>query len=318
MILTEAGKDIGLGHFTRCSSLAEELRQTGINTEMLVFMKEFDLEDTLIVNADWLNKPEILSPYLTCDLVVIDSYLAKPDFYAYLKTLFDCVVAIDDYNRITYPVDMVINPNIFFHEMDYSNQVAECVGGKKYVILRSEFRKQKEKFEVNQQLKEILITIGGTDYRRILPQIISSCLRFGEFLVTVIFPENDFPQSTESNLTILPTLTATEMRSHMMCADIVISACGQTLHELASLGCPTIGICLDIDQIPNQKLYMEYGFIQKKIQWNDADLEEKIISSIDSLRSLKKRKRQHELSRELLDNEGVSNVVKTLISFMDD
>jgi UDP-2,4-diacetamido-2,4,6-trideoxy-beta-L-altropyranose hydrolase len=310
LILTEAGKNIGFGHYSRCSALQQELEADGIETTMAVYFQDYDIDDNSIIKSNWLQNLSI-SENNNWDIVIVDSYLASKDIYIKLDPRAKKVVAIDDYNRITYPVQLVINPNVFFNSIDYSNQRAKCLGGKDYVILRSEFRKAVLLPITNDKPKEILVTIGGSDFRKLLPVIIQACLETEIPNITVIDPEG-IASCENQRVKLMTVQNAGSMCRLMQQSDIVISACGQTLHELASLGKATVGICLDVDQIPNQAYYLKQEFLPSKIQWNDGGIANKIKDGISAFTSKAKRSGIAINSPTFIDKNGVMNIVSVL------
>jgi UDP-2,4-diacetamido-2,4,6-trideoxy-beta-L-altropyranose hydrolase len=309
LILTEGGKNIGLGHYTRCSALCDAIEAGGDEAYMMVFLNEFDIKNNKLIKANWLKDLGQTLAYKDCDTVIVDSYLAKEDIYRKLHAAFKKVIVIDDYNRLQYRATALINPNVFFESIDYSNQTAQCLGGKNYVILRKEFRQQPKEVYIKNSVEEILITIGGSDFRNILPFIAKACLETQAQKITIIASEINNLNIEDKRVSIVPLQNASGIYYLMQKADLVISACGQTLHELASLGKPTIGICLDIDQEPNQKFYFEKGFLSTIINWNDKDLPNKIQTAITLYQPIEKRKWIASNAPLLIDRFGVTNIV---------
>ncbi|WP_375560711.1 GNAT family N-acetyltransferase [Bernardetia sp. OM2101] len=307
LILTEAGESIGYGHYMRCLALQKEAQNQSISTKMILHVKgneKFDVNGKIY---NWLDKSELnikidAEIKNQFDTILVDSYLADEEIYRFLKTKFKKVIVIDDYNRINYDADLIINPNVFFEQIDYSNQKAKCIGGKKFVLLHSIFTSLENKTQENdntqnqnpQPVENILITLGGTDFRDLLPQLILICLNQNLKKIQVICPQDTQREELENkflekikikNLTILGKQSTQEMYNLYQKNDIIISACGQTLHELASQGKPTIGICLTIDQVPNQKYYLDKHFLLENINWNDKALEEKISSQLNTFQN---------------------------------
>ena len=305
-ILTEVGKNIGYGHYTRCSSLYQALTNFGNQVRFVVYENEYAINDPNIQSMNWLKSIDFISPIEKNDFAIIDSYLADRNIYKQLAKRFNKVVAIDDYNRMRYPVDAVVNPNVFFEDIDYSNQTAVCIGGKDYVILRPEFTQVEPSAFNTETLKNILITIGGSDFRNLLPKLISICEHQKGTNITVIDPESKV--NHQQHLRVLPAQSAAQMVHEMKRADVVISACGQTLHELVALQKPTIGICLDIDQVPNQSFYTKHGFLSANIQWNDKIIDNKIADQLKYFSLSSNRKRVSKMCKSLVGYNGAQNI----------
>lgn len=312
LILTEAGKDIGLGHYTRCSALYDAIEAEGDQAYMMVFLNDFCLEDERLIGKNWLQDLQQILAYGDCETVIVDSYLAQENVYSNISSTFKKVIAIDDYNRLQYRVTAVINPNVFFDDIDYTNQKVKCIGGKDFVILRKEFRQQPRHVFVKDSIDEILITMGGTDFRNILPVVAKASLATQAESITIVTSGVNDLNIEDNRFSILPLQNVSGIYNLMQNADLVISACGQTLHELASLGKSTIGICLDVDQEPNQKFYFEKGFLPLPINWSDENLISKIQTAITLYQPVEKRRSIALEAPSLIDKFGVNNIVSTI------
>lgn len=312
LILTEAGKNIGFGHYTRCTALQQALQEYGRDTDMFIYLNEMVVQSPGQTEINWIEQLDFVLEQTQYHSVVIDSYLADEQVYRKLNQCFPKVIALDDYNRIVYPVKYVVNPNVFFSDMDYTNQSATCYGGKDFVILRKPFRNSEERLPISKSVSQILITIGGSDFRNILPDIIRACASTDVPRIIVIAPEGIDITERNSRIQVLSAQDADNMYQLMRQSDVVISACGQTLHELASLSKPTIGICLDVDQVPNQKYYLATGFLALELLWNDSDLVNKILIGLKDLESSAARGLIEKLGPSLINTNGVMNVVSLI------
>jgi spore coat polysaccharide biosynthesis predicted glycosyltransferase SpsG len=240
------------------------------------------------------------------DLIIVDSYLVDS---LWLNKIEGTVVCLDDYNRIIYPVDLVINPNIFGSDIDYSNQKAKVVGGKKYVILRSPFRAGMVDF-INKIKPTLLITLGGSDYRNLNEKLIKICSNIKMYNIRVIAPsglKNSFKEIVE-----IPYVNDEEMADEIINSDVIISACGQTLHEIASVNRPVIGILIDNDQVLNQKYYLNINFLKQKIFWDDDELEKLVSDELVRL-SLKSERTKHFSQLNEFTFNGVDNILKEVL-----
>lgn len=317
LILTEAGKEIGFGHLMRCLAIRDELKLQGVEAIIVANIVEMISPEASIIEIDWVKNPSELDFFKQIDLVLVDSYLASEAVFDSLKSTFSKLAVIDDYNRIVYQADYIVNPNVFFEQIDYTLQKAKTEGGREYVILRSVFRRNNPKVLIKDKVEQILITIGGSDFRNLLPSLISSCLEQKKISVKVIDPEGLSSHLATTSVEVLGGQTADQMYSLMSEADIVISACGQSLNELASLGKPVIGICLDIDQLPNQKYYLSKGFLKQEIHWDSNNLQTLILKDIEYLSSKSVRVALSNLGAGLVDKNGVSRLCNNLLSLIN-
>lgn len=279
----------------RCSAIREELILRGndvdlINHEVVEYPKN---------KGHWCKRP--LNRCVDNSIVIVDSYIVGPEWLKENLSNSKYSVVIDDFNRTLYPVDLIVNPNVFFQNLDYSNQQANLIGGPEFILLRKCFRKKShELLEEN----SILITLGGSDYRKLLPALVKIALKVTDLPIRVVDPRSESDRI--KGVQYLGFLNCEEMLQQYLSAKIVISAAGQTLHELASLRKKCVGICIDYDQVPNHNYYNNVGYIRGDIKWDSPILEKKV--KLEMLRLL-----SHdtlEVDKKLVNQFGVENLIE--------
>jgi UDP-2,4-diacetamido-2,4,6-trideoxy-beta-L-altropyranose hydrolase len=318
LILSEAGTGIGWGHYMRCSALSDYFSEKGIDVNLLLDVRggfNIDKVETL----DWRNNKEHvkkLSAHFS--FILIDSYLADEDYYHFLTSCFKKVIVLDDYNRLSYPGNLIINPNIYGSELNYSNQLSKVTGGPDFVILRKNFRETNKRYAVPDKIRKVLITLGGSDIRHLLPKLINwfSVLNLE---LTVVAGSNEYKNSLSVThgmkcKNVIGFANAEEMIHLMLSCDLAISACGQTLHELAYLGVPTIGICIGDDQINNMKKYIQLGVLLREIYWSDPALKSNLIDLFELVNSKEKLIQLSGKASSVLDGKGVEYIYKSIFS----
>ena len=320
VILTEAGKNIGYGHIMRCVALQDYFISNGIETK--IFLNHFgdnhmnELENIDLL--DWLNKiNDVENLARAYDNAIVDSYLAQSSYYKFLKLFFDVVIAIDDYNRIVYPVDLVLNPNIYGDSLDYSRQHARIVGGNKYVIIRNAIRKSRENFKIRDRIETVLIMLGGCDYRRLAPILIQNFYDKGFNIIFIAGSDNYRSEVSKqfsdlSGITFIGFANGIEIIELITKADVVITAAGQTLNELAFMGVPSIAICIDKDQFFNIKTYCEKGFLLSELYWDDTELCGNAMKLLEKMKDARLRRILSKRGKELVDGSGVANILKII------
>ncbi|WP_392534982.1 glycosyltransferase [Nostoc sp. C117] len=302
--MTEAGNGIGFGHFMRCSAIQEFIQEKGVETDIYLDIHgETDIKGNFIV-CKWRENFSYLLKENLHTHVLVDSYIVKESALFSLKNNYSKVIALDDYHRLNYGVDLIINPNIFGNSIYYN---IPSVGGKEFIILRQAFRKERHKVVIKEKIKSILLTLGGSDYRDLLPNLIFNLVsNFPEFNLHVVSGNFDYMEQLKqifkdySSLKLYGFLDGIQMKNLILSCDLAISACGQTLHELAYLGLPTIGICIDKDQELNMIEYSRLGFLLNHLYWNQANLYKTLNRIIDIYQSLK--------LRISISQKGISNI----------
>ncbi len=322
LILTEGGRTIGLGHLMRCQALAREFRDARRRV-IVNFIAHADSQTEVffkrtggsLINFDWIKDTRrTLDLAKDADLVIIDSYIAPPAVYSRIHSLNNkaYVAAIDDYNRINYKADMVINPSLCRRsDLGYNSRSLGYLLGSEFVILRKEFRFLPQR-KINNTVKRILIAFGGGNYRSLISRILSSLSGKGYNFDIV---SSDCPKISErrrSGIKFHSGLSALQMRRLMADCDLCISAGGQTLYELAATGTPVVAVAVAKNQMLNVRNLSLLGILKYAGWYEDKDLVREIIGSIDLMRDAGIRRKMSRLGQMHIDGNGAKKIVSYL------
>jgi len=320
LILTEAGEGIGYGHYSRCSALKSCFEEEmGVQVRILLDVKGAQTSFFNDVElADWPTRLHELNQKREYSHVLIDSYLAPASVFDVIKNQFTKVVALDDYGRIDEGPDLIINPNIFGNEIQYT---CPAVGGPDYVILRSSFRGETRKHTVSDRVQSVLITLGGSDFRGLMPRLIAHIRNCAPKVhVHAVAGNKEYASKLVAlglfgiDMTVHGFCDEITMKELMLSSDLAISACGQTLHELAWLGVPTVGVCVANDQVLNMKSYVANSFLEKELYYDQPQFDAEFIDSVHALMSSKKRQEKSNSIRDFATNQGVQNICDEILN----
>lgn len=316
VILTEAGKNIGFGHLTRCIAIYQAVEKKGDIAELII---NSDNSILSFVGGkryqlfNWLENGKKTKELIkNSDFVIIDSYLADKPLYDEISRLIKGkLLMIDDYKRLNYPKGVVVNPSIYGERLDYpKNELVEYLLGKDYIILRKEFWNIPEK-KINKEIKDILITLGGIgniDFLRKLSKFFS--VNFPDFSYHVVTNSKFNFSPEKNNLNLYSSLSAQEMSELMLKTDICIAGGGQTTYELARVGVPTIGICF----ADNQRYNLKYGNLSGYLTYVGDDSNDRLFSKIkdafEETIHFEQRARMSRLGRSNIDGQGVERILK--------
>ena len=312
VFFTEGGKEIGLGHVSRCAALAEGLRHRFHGAEIhfalrgdetaLEFLKIhgfpgefFDWEKDLPRSGALLSGAEV---------AVVDSYLAGEDFYHFVAERVERFLVFDDFFRLSYPDKaFVLNPTA---EPDGHPR---HLFGLEYVVLRPPFWEVPE-VKVRREVRRILITLGGEDRWRLSATAARIAHRIWpeKECVVVLGPASEGNGRIPGH--IFRNLSARKMRDLMLSCDTAISAGGQTIYELARVGLPAVGIKTGRDQENNFERFGRRTVLYAGSHAN-SDLEERLERRLKGLVP-----RLSEMSRrgpEMVDGKGVFRVWKKVV-----
>ena len=316
-ILTEAGGTYGYGHVIRCNELYKKAyRKSDLELFFLVEGVEFSngiISEEYIKKFNW-KRIEFIEKYITeKDYVIIDSYNTSEELYHEIALRAKKVIYIDDYNRINYPRGIVVNPSLYGKKLDYKYvSLKHYLSGDEYIILRNEFYYESRN-NINDEVKNILITFGGSDILNLTPLILKKVNEISPNSKKMVVITDNFKNYEKildyknENTTILKNITASKMCRLMLDADIAISAGGQTIYELIKTSTPSIIFEVSYNQKYNIKALEDLGTILK----SDIDLFEenfKLIENYDVRESFFKN------CNKVNIKNGAENIIFSLLT----
>lgn len=370
VIRADANSKIGMGHVMRCLSVAEALLKLG---EEVLFVTADDAPVPLltgkgisyhILHTDYADMeaelpellcilqeltqqaelPEAVMPQMSLQrkdiAILVDSYFVTE---AYLSTLKERLTTIymDDIYAFSYPVDMLINYNIYGEEMGYEKDAAfadtKLLLGTKYVPLRAEFtvgagyvqsRKELSLGAANVTPAEeggILITTGGSDSFNLAGQLLMEAMKYDAL------KEKEYhviSGSLNPHIGELQALAQKYENIHIHCnvtnmselmaeSEVALSAGGSTLYELCAVGVPVIAFSFAENQEHLVQTFVKRGIAQyggnyrtdgnKMIQNTIAGLQK--LCGDEALKTEYRRK-----ALQLVDGRGAERIAEALLS----
>jgi RimJ/RimL family protein N-acetyltransferase len=178
--------------------------------------------------------------------------------------------------------------------------------------LRKEFCVNIKK-RINREVRNILITFGGRDYSSFFARITDTLLNYPFRLHIVVPAISKLHLPNNEKIRIYRALTAIQMRSLMLKADLCISAGGQTLYELAAMAVPIIGICFADNQKLNLKCFKKQRFIEFAGWHTDKNIVEKLNRAVLKLLPYKVRKQRSKIGKKIIDGMGTHRLAEFLI-----
>lgn len=365
VIRADANSKIGMGHVMRCLSVADALLKRG---EEVLFVTADDTPVPLltkkgvpyrVLHTDYADMeaelPELWevlrelpqgaeSPDATLaqknTSILVDSYYVTEKYLAALKKRITTIY-MDDIYAFSYPVDMLINYNIYGEEMGYEKDAAfadtKLLLGTEYVPLREEFsagagyvqsRKALSLGAANVTPAEeggILITTGGSDSFNLAGQLLMEAMKYDalkekEYHVVSgsLNPHiGELQALAQKHENIHIHCNVTNMAELMAESEVALSAGGSTLYELCAVGVPVIAFSFAENQERLVQTFVKRGIAQyggnyrtdgnKMIQNTIAGLE--TLLEDKNLRSEYRKK-----ARTLVDGKGAERIAEALLS----
>lgn len=300
----DAGPGIGLGHFMRCKTIAEELIDCG----WTVFLVGENLPDNNTIrprthtsfnvidrrkvadsNADVFDfcHSIFMGSYGRVNLLVIDSYSYTQADFAHIARRINpdspdsfvfCV--IDDIANRDTPSQVVINPNPLMSPKAYERQhIPTIMCGANYTIIRPEVLEFRNR--VYSSKGHILITLGGGNVVQLLMKVLNALpVELENSICVSVSPECPIEQLSNwanentnkrfinNDIAAFPELLAG--------ASMVITAGGTTLWESYCIGVPGITIVWVDNQVNTLNI------IQKQATGFLVDLISKVNTELNS------------------------------------
>lgn len=328
-IRADGNEYIGTGHVMRCLAIAEALETAGVQ---VCFVMADDGAVKLVKSRD--KKVRILHtrydrmeeelPVLEAamteehpDVLLVDSYYVSEH---YLKQLTELVwtAYIDDKSFCSYPVNMMINYNIYGDKSLYQPEPVHSLMGVHYAPLRPEFRNVE--YSVRENAEAVLLTTGGSDRYDLTEQILWAVpkeIPAVFHVVSGIFnPHYDeLCRMAQENERIQVHRNVSRMSELMKECDIAITAGGSTMYELSAIGVPMISFSF----VDNQEKIVE-TFYEKKITCyggnylTEGDLMPgRIVEHmVELMQSRRLREHYSNLERHLIDGKGAIRIAEEL------
>lgn len=338
-IRADGGREIGLGHIMRCISVASEIMKAG--EEVCFIVADESAKDLLeagrfryrVLGTDYRQmeaereKLRTILEEVAPKLILVDSYQVTPSYMKWLGT-YAPVAYLDDMGKIAFPLDVLINYNIFAESGLYQNgdeQIAECLLGMRYAPLRKEFIGVE--YQVRRSVQGILITTGGSDKFNLAGKFLDSILSYGDFsgidcyVVSGMFNPylSYLEDKAKGKEKVHICKNVTNMGELMKRCDVAITAGGSTMYELAAVGVPMI--CFSF--VDNQEQIVR-GFAKKKLvayagdylRQGEAMVQQGVDALLELTGSYEARVAYSRYLREAVDGGGASRIAGTLVGKM--
>lgn len=265
-IRADGNDKIGIGHIMRCLTIAEELKKR--EEEIVFFLADSSCRNIIeergyrcrVLGTVYECMEEELPILLelleeiSINTLLIDSYFVTTYYLDKVREKVVCIY-LDDMNSFKYPVDLIINYNIYAKAKDYPyalewiadsverNNKTKVLTGIKYAPVRKEFLENRKL--ISAEVKDIMITLGGSDIYNLSTKIAIRLLRTTDCNIHVVCgPFNIYREElkklAQTEERVIMHENVKEMWLLMKQCDLAVSAAGSTMCELAVAGIPTV------------------------------------------------------------------------------
>jgi UDP-2,4-diacetamido-2,4,6-trideoxy-beta-L-altropyranose hydrolase len=287
-IRTDASSQIGTGHFMRCLTLADGLKESGAKIRFVsrhlpehlrsmlaekghefvsLDSTQNDMALNELAHAHWLGESQVQDAADTIrmlsdeawDWLVIDHYALDIRWESALRRITKRIMVIDDLADRQHDCDVLLDQN-YYADMQtrYSSKVpfhCELLLGPRYALLRDEFRQMHDQVKPrNGPVKRILVFFGGVDADNYTGRAIEALseITTSDLHVDVVIgaqhPCREEIKAACSQHGFICHIQTDKMAELMAAADLAIGAGGSATWERCCLGLPTFVFCTAVNQ----------------------------------------------------------------------
>lgn len=324
---TEAGPHVGLGHLQRCLSLAQGLAAVGAecrflvnpDTSVLQRIRRFAFEASPAEfrkpwTAEDMEETADRAQAWGCSAVVVDSYSKEPEYLEGLrsKSLFSC--SVEDLPYPPFACHAVINPAPNAQNLGYRSSSGDTrfLLGPQFALLRREFWNVPLQ-PPRERIRQILVTAGGAGRTGLLKSLLEPLASLpSDISVTVIL--GPFAEGVDIASGRIEIVRSPEtVLDLMLAADLAVTAGGQTLYELACIGCPAVAFSAAANQDGQLASFVEAGAARHAGAVQDSDLPQKVAGALRELaENPELRARMSQAGRRLVDGQGALRAARAL------
>ena len=355
LIRADGNAEIGVGHVMRCLSIADALKEK--NKEVVFAAADCNMKTVIesrgfsciVLDSDYKNMMSDFDKGTFEDIinqsesVIVDGYYVSNEYFNRIREVRKNnnnaeykIIYVDDLCEKAYPVDVLINYNIYADTEKYKllyatieNQSVSTtfIIGSEYVPLRKEFYNIK-KTTIKEKATDVLIMTGGADMYHVSLNLVKALkkIAFGNntklkdirFHFVIGAMSGDYSSILNElavSKNIMVHKDVKDIWILMSSCDIAVSAAGTSLYELCACGVPTITYVLADNQVNAEKAFMDN---KAMLSIGDIRVEknycEKIITAVTDLaEDVTLRKRLADGETSITDGSGASKLADLLI-----
>jgi CMP-N-acetylneuraminic acid synthetase/spore coat polysaccharide biosynthesis predicted glycosyltransferase SpsG len=320
LFVVTGNKTNGLGHVYNSLIIANDL--TEHNIEFLLD-KNSDLGYSVIKDKNYKvskqnNRENLIDAVLRISPDILINEKLDNDVY-YIKEIRKHgirVINFEDRGESGKHANMVINAIYSSKEFRLHYYY-----GFQYYLLRDEFNIKNHVKIINNVVSNVLIVFGGTDPNNLtlktLDSIYNYCRNNNIVLNIISGLGYEIKESILSYNNINIYNDVKNISDYMIEADIIFSAMGRTVYEIASLGIPTILMAQNKRELSHTFGYGQNGFInlgEGKLL-NKKKIEKEFISLVENYDI---RKQMNRLMRQYDLRSGRARVLKLITEVIEE
>jgi spore coat polysaccharide biosynthesis predicted glycosyltransferase SpsG len=332
LIQCNANAESGLGHFSRCFSLARwmlaEKKDMKVvfcgdfNAYAASLLNRFEIPYHQVADSFRSNAPKTLQLATDYDTLMIDSYHLDQNYIDRVTSGKWRTVFLDDFHTANLrSADLVVNYTLMGEKIEYG--CANVALGTRFFVVKPELVavRKKRMCHFGEKIKNVYIFLSGMDGMQTQIQRLLSLL--DQHLKDVIFhcvvsdadaKKLKFQKSQRNTLKL--TTFSYAMESFLADADVVISGAGLTKYESAYCCVPNATLSLNSGQRQDTE-----DFTRELLSFDLGSIDDTSQSSMDKnlsafLKNHNLRKSMHENAKKRFETNSSSRLVQRVLALL--
>jgi UDP-2,4-diacetamido-2,4,6-trideoxy-beta-L-altropyranose hydrolase len=332
----DAGPGVGLGHLQRCLALAAAFDAQGWHPAFVInddaraatFVAETAWRQSTTVPESWTDddaRALIAEASRTqASVVVVDSDLESAAYRRRLASAGLFVCTIEDGELSDVAAHVLLNGDADAERLAYPADGTQLLIGPEYALLPPPYWNG-DAPPPRVPPTRVLFTLGGSDPLGLMPALLRESLRLpsslridavagpfaphGAALANALAAAGSRVSVHESPRGLFPLIAA---------SDLAVTAAGQTLYQLASLGRPAVAIEVAANQRPQLDEFVSRGAVVDAGPVADSALASRVIDLVAMLAS--DETRLHSMAaagRRIVDGRGATRAAAALIAHVE-
>ena len=349
IIRADGNSVIGMGHVMRCLSIADAMKQQGVEPvfvtacgECIPMIERRGFQTRLLTTdyRDMLSELPQLAQILAeenCEIkkhvILVDSYQVSEAYFRELHKLAR-TACLEDMGQ-PYPVDVLINYNIYgeklapYYEAGGMNKPQQILLGTAYMPLRQEFLEDVT-YMLREKVTDVMITTGGSD-----PFFAAKAFADAFLTDKTLQKENiryhiisgpfnshaaDLKELYAGNENVVIHEKVTSMKEIMRQCDAVLTATGSTIYEVSALGVPMLVFYFaenqrqGAEELEKKTCVINCGDFSKATE----NVVERAVATLTRCTQEKSyRELLNQEEKKLVDGKGACRIAKAIIHLQE-
>lgn len=311
-IYTEGDLSCGLGHIIRCMAYAHAWRERGGQVVWWVdgdTLAQSYLASEMVHWGPWQTQLQDLGAYPD-SYALLDSYRAEQRVLDRLADQYAELICLDDEYRLSYRQGFVVHgaPG----EAPVGGTGAAWLCGPTWQPLRPAFWALPSSREPQGAVEQLLIVMGGTDVRNLLPVMIAwarRCFPSATIHAVAGCERSDLPPEVVCH----HHLDDRQMAALMTSCDLAVSAAGQTTFELLAARLPAVLVQVADNQAGQITAWDAQGVFVSAGAWSDPELETTVCAALSRLADKQARQVCLDAMTSLSCGKGAPGLVRLVL-----